>query len=280
MNPQIPSPQEIKEAVEKDFQTFFTQIRQHKNVSVENISTDAVSALFEKYLTKPARPYDCEACHGLGLILAETDEDTLEIQRCDSCSSLRSDNEAAKEAYGCVEAHYAPEKPEAEPIKIPYGEVFELQETIFDVECWNSTDKEGRADLEKGLRIQLQCVNDSTRTTVLASTSQSNDDSRIHQGGILLRNGQKGYRFIIPNDVLSKAIQIPFPEKTPDLIGDIIDYEGGNMDEDRARKFLEGIHESKLDKKLQGNYGRATRHVEKSKKYGIPYGEDAQDQRE
>ena len=147
-------------------------------------------------------------------------------------------------------------RPATKPPTAPYGQTLPLLQPIPKCECWNSTTG-GTADLPAGLFITVEHAYDATQTTVLASTCGSSirkDDPRIHLGGLPLSNGDKGYRFIIPNTFLALALGTPMPEKTEDIVGDLIAYETGQMSPKQEKKLFKTLKSSGLGKKLQGHY--------------------------
>lgn len=138
----------------------------------------------------------------------------------------------------------------------PYGQTLQLLEPIPNCECWNSTNG-ATANLPKGMFITLEHAYDSTQTTVLASSCGSSAlkaDPKIHVGGLPLSNGDTGYRFIIPNTFLTHALGIQMPETTPDIVGDLIAYETGQMSHKQEKKLFKNLKSSGLGKKLQGHY--------------------------
>ena len=46
-----------------------------------------------------------------------------------------------------------------------------------------------------------------------------------------------------------------------DIVGDIMDFEGGTVDPDRIVPFFQGLIDSGLAWTLQGSYGRAAQHL-------------------
>lgn len=111
-------------------------------------------------------------------------------------------------------------------MKTPYGKTLQLKKDLTDTECWNSSEG-ATATLPAGMFVTIQHPYDATSTTLLAATEvgmlKAHPD--IQKGGILLSNGYKGYRFIVPNNILADALEIEMDEKTEDIVGDIIVYE-------------------------------------------------------
>ena len=65
---------------------------------------------------------------------------------------------------------------------------------------------------------------------------------------------QRGYRFIINNEELGKALGVPIPKKTEDLVGDILAYETGAASPSQTKKLFKSLKKSGTDQKLQRHY--------------------------
>jgi hypothetical protein len=132
--------------------------------------------------------------------------------------------------------------------QIPYGLEKVTIAALTGLESWNITGKE-RFDLPVGTRIHINHVSDASSTVVTTVNTMSVAIPHPDNGN--------AYRFIVPNLELGKALGMDLPEKTKDLVGDIIAFESGEMDEDEAREFLTDLKETGLAYRLQGSYGRA-----------------------
>lgn len=131
-----------------------------------------------------------------------------------------------------------------------YGKTVVLKKELRDIECWNWIGPD-RVILPAGTSIRTLHANDATQTTIGVTEPRGLDFS-LPDGST-----RTGYRFIVPNDLLREATGLPFPQKTQDLVGDILRFEGGEMDEQETREFLGGLRKAGLLGQLQGSYGRA-----------------------
>ena len=59
-----------------------------------------------------------------------------------------------------------------------------------------------------------------------------------------------------PNTTLAEATGLPVPETTRDIVGDMMRFEAGEMDDDEIKELLSGLHEDGTLAQLQGVYGR------------------------
>jgi hypothetical protein len=136
-------------------------------------------------------------------------------------------------------------------MKIPYRETFKLKRKLESVECWNFSGDD-RYDIPKGRMVRLDNSGSATETvvTVLDRNGNSVGIPCLRTGGAW----QQGYRFIVDNQVLGKAIGIKMPKTTPDLVGDIIAYETGEATPKQAAKLMRDLKKSGIGKRLQGHY--------------------------
>jgi len=95
-----------------------------------------------------------------------------------------------------------------------YGKVYVLQQAV-KAECWNYTDG-STADLPVGLRLKVEHPSSPTHTVCMIQDRPE---------GLPCSNEENGWRFIVNNVELSKAIGEHIPEKTHDLVGAIIEAE-------------------------------------------------------
>lgn len=142
-----------------------------------------------------------------------------------------------------------------------YGREFTLLEPLEKVECWNYSSAV-HGNFAAGEKITVVQIYDAHHTTILCAEEGGrptfNADGSPHtwtpsyDGAV--PQPSLGYRFIVNNEVLSKAIGFPIPKQTPDLVGDILAYESGEMTEDEEEEFLDRLAESGVGNKLQGHY--------------------------
>jgi hypothetical protein len=105
------------------------------------------------------------------------------------------------------------EKPKEDVVVYPYGQTHPLLTEIQDVECWNKSSAE-RFTLPAGTLLKIEHAYDATHTTCMAQ------DPDIPGKSLELYPG--AYRWIIGNQILAAAIGIPMPERTRDIVGEII----------------------------------------------------------
>jgi len=134
---------------------------------------------------------------------------------------------------------------------IPYGQTFKLNQPILSVECWNFTRGE-LFDLPVGTSISLECVNDAKHTTVCVRDS----NGRANGLPLMFKNGttQTGYRFIVENQCLGRAIGLEMPKRTMDLVGDLIRYEEGKSNEKQTKRLFNTLRKTGIGNRLQGHY--------------------------
>lgn len=132
-----------------------------------------------------------------------------------------------------------------------YGQTFTLKIPLPAVECWNRSDG-STGSFQAGETVLVLGPYDTTRTTIRCAE----EDGRP----LVRRDGaadpHPGYRFIVPNALLGRAIDADVPEQTEDLIGALIAYEEGEATPAQEQALLESLRESGLGAKLQGRYGR------------------------
>ena len=142
------------------------------------------------------------------------------------------------------------------PIQVPYHKTFKLLKPLEKVRCWNFVSND-TFTVQAGLLITLNHPNDATSTTVCVV------DKDGKAPGILLNyvpHGrtepvqQLGYRFTVNNLVLGDAIGIPMPERTYDLVGDILAYETGKATDRQTKRLFTHLRKTGLGKQLQGHY--------------------------
>lgn len=124
-----------------------------------------------------------------------------------------------------------------------YNQTYPALSEIKDVECWNRTDG-STGTIPAGTPVLVCHAYDSSHTTVQI------------ENGLPLNGDDKdiGYRFIVKNVVLNKALNIKLPVKTFDLVGNIIAHETGNLSEKKTNKLLGVLKKSGIGAKLQGRY--------------------------
>ncbi len=134
--------------------------------------------------------------------------------------------------------------------QVPYGKTFLLLSPLVDVECWNLTSGE-KFTLQAETLIRLEHVNDYTHTTIQLMNGNNQTVGTLLQ----TKDGvREGYRFIVENQALSKAIGIPMPKKTPSLVSDIMAYENGTADEKTTKRLFKTLKKTGIGSKLQGHY--------------------------
>lgn len=120
---------------------------------------------------------------------------------------------------------------------------------LTNVECWNCTDGSS-GDFQAGETIRVLHVHDKTHTTIQCKEKDghplNNPDGTPSE--------RKGWRFIVPNTMLARAIQAEVPLETVDLIGDLIAYETGEADEETTERLFNTLRETGIGSKLQGHY--------------------------
>lgn len=141
----------------------------------------------------------------------------------------------------------------------PYGKTVVLKDDAAGVECWNFTDN-SRHRLPKGTRLLLEHVHDETHTTCMLVDEEGN-----HPGILLFKeNGmdmQRGYRFILPNEQLNRLADAGLPAKAFDVVGAIMAYEQGGLDEAATLDLFRRLKEDGTLFSLQGHYQREARRL-------------------
>jgi hypothetical protein len=130
-----------------------------------------------------------------------------------------------------------------------YNQDHVLIAPLVNVECWNCTDGSS-GDFQPGETIHVLHAYDSTHTTI--KCSEKDGHPLTHPSG--KPSQSKGWRFIVPNTMLARAIQADVPLETPDLIGDLIAYENGEADEETTERLFDTLRETGIGSKLQGHY--------------------------
>jgi hypothetical protein len=133
-----------------------------------------------------------------------------------------------------------------------YGKSYVLIQPIEKAECWNCTD-DSYGSFAVGETLHVLHVYDAFHTTCRCAEE---DGRPLFNKDGTKNEKQEGYRFIVNNEVLGRAIGVEMPKQTADLVGDIIAYESGDMSAEQEGEFLDGLRESGLGQKLQGHYGR------------------------
>jgi hypothetical protein len=90
------------------------------------------------------------------------------------------------------------------------------------------------------------------------------DECGKHPGlNLTLSNGsiQRGYRFIIDNAQLAKLSGMYIPQKTRDIVGEIMAYEQGELDEEQTLKLFQYLKQENMLSSLQGHYGREAKRL-------------------
>lgn len=131
------------------------------------------------------------------------------------------------------------------PPAVPYGKTFALKRALENVECWNKSSDE-RYTLPVGTLLKVEHVNDATHTTCMAQDK--------HGKAPELFPGC--YRWIVENQALGDAIGITMPNKTGDLVGDIIAYAIGDATPKQAKRLFTTLRKTGIGRKLQGHYSR------------------------
>jgi hypothetical protein len=142
----------------------------------------------------------------------------------------------------------------AKKINVPWKQVFKLNKDVNGVECWNLSKRDGVFNLPAGQLVRLDNVNDKTSITVCC-VDETGKSVGITLGGFWANgHAKRGYRFIIPNGVLSEAIGIPLPKSQRDLVGEIIAYESGKASPKQADALFTTLRKTGLGRQLQGHY--------------------------
>jgi hypothetical protein len=137
-----------------------------------------------------------------------------------------------------------------------YGKVFVLKTPLLKVECWNSSNG-AWADFAAGERIEVNHAYDAYHTNISWEGCIGRDG--FHAEGRPLTNmdgtpGHLGYRFIVNNVALGKAIGVEMPAKTADIVGDIMAYEAGETTPAQRKKLFRTLKRTGIGAGLQGHY--------------------------
>lgn len=143
-----------------------------------------------------------------------------------------------------------------------YGQTFTLLEPLERVECWNFS-SEVIGNFAAGETITVLHGYDSTQTTIQCAEKDGRpvfnpDGTPLMSKHKFLEGGepaqQVGYRFIVNNEALGKAIGVDMPKKTPDLVGDLMAYEDGTATPKQTKRLFRQLRKSGIGSKLQGHY--------------------------
>ena len=152
-----------------------------------------------------------------------------------------------------------------------------LQKDLVDVECWNCTDG-STGTIPAGTTIEVCNVNDATHTTICVEEGPAltcvdryieppQPPACSRKPGLMGLKLNKhadgsepqnvyGYRFIIPNAILRAATGLPYPDKTRDLVGEIMAAESGELDDEQMKETIKALKADGTFKGLQGWWGR------------------------
>lgn len=151
-----------------------------------------------------------------------------------------------------------------------------LQKDLTNVECWNCID-DSTGTIPAGTTIEVCHVNDATHTTIQVESGpalicvdryyQPQPPACSIKPGLmglklnLKPDGSKpqqkhGFRFIIPNAMLRAATGLPYPDRTRDLVGEIMAAESGELDDDELRETIKALKADGSFRGLQGWWGR------------------------
>ena len=142
-------------------------------------------------------------------------------------------------------------------MSFPYNQTVTLCKPVKDAECWNFL-TDTRFEFPAGTKFLVVRAHDAHRTMCLIQPEAGSEGIELFYEA---RTGpavqQRGYRFIIPNGELAPALDMEVPPPTRDVVGDIMRFEEGEMDEEEAREFLIHLHDTGILFGLQGSYQRA-----------------------
>lgn len=133
------------------------------------------------------------------------------------------------------------------------GQTFRLREPLADVRCWNFVDST-KYEIPAGYQFRIDSA-EGTDSTVICLV-----DGDGRACGIELQYAgrpMKGYRFTALNTELNRCAGTNLAPKQRDMVGDILRFESGEMDEEEVREFLTYLRDSGVLHSLQGSYGRA-----------------------
>lgn len=161
-----------------------------------------------------------------------------------------------------------------------YGKCVALKTDLLKVQCWNCTDG-STGDIPAGTEVEICHAHDATNTTICVKTGSSlvcvdafyqpTPPACAMKSGLMGLPLNKhpdgrppaqehGFRFIVPNTMLREA-GVDVPVTTRDIVGEIIAFESGEMNEDQARSLLTALKEDGTLPHLQGSYQRAARQL-------------------
>jgi hypothetical protein len=152
-------------------------------------------------------------------------------------------------------------------ITVPYKKVFALKTPLVGVKCWNFVSDQ-TFTVPAGLLIRLDNSGSETETVVCIVDEKGNAPgieleylptyhAHIPWTHDRTPAKQRGYRFIVENQALGEAIGIEMPNRTPDLVGDIIAYESCEASPKQTRQLFNTLRKTGIGSKLQGHYAGA-----------------------
>lgn len=129
----------------------------------------------------------------------------------------------------------------------PRGQRFTLKKDIVDVECWNFSKGE-TGTIPAGTSIEVQNVDSPGRTTIQV---------QLKEGILVQSNGKTGagWRFIVPNDVLSDAIGVEIPNDI-DVAGMLMAFDQGELNKEEIISLFQNLVSTGTIKSLEGRYAR------------------------
>ena len=122
------------------------------------------------------------------------------------------------------------------------GKKYTLKEPLTAVECWNFTD-DSKHTIPAGTEITLEY-------------SQDADNTIVSTEGIETADGRTAYRFIVPNEKLTKVTGAKIVGGYDD-VGNMMAWEAGELDDDQTVELFQHLIDSGLVWQLQGAYGRS-----------------------
>ena len=140
-----------------------------------------------------------------------------------------------------------------------YGKTVVLNRQLDGVECWNFTDGSLHV-LAAGVRVRTEHVNDETSTVVMV-VDEKGDAPGVE---LVMKDGtpRTGYRFIVNNAKLAEATGLKVPRRTRDVVGEMMAWEQGELDERKTASLFRHLKKAGLLPGLQGCYGREARRLE------------------
>ncbi len=136
--------------------------------------------------------------------------------------------------------------------KFKYHVPVVLVKPLEKCECWNFTDGK-YASFAVGEEIKPIRAFDATHTTFECKECDADGRPVCNADGSTYA-GSNGYRFIADNNALAEATGLPIPEKVFDLVGQIMAYESGELDEAQTQELMDYLRTTGIGKQLQGRY--------------------------